>query len=50
MSERKPPVYDAEFFEQPQKRQRGLGFNGVMLIAFVALVMFWIVVLGLLLT
>ena len=50
MSKRKPPVYDAEFFEPTAKRQSGLDLGWAVWIALAILTLFWIVVLGAMLT
>lgn len=43
----KPPVYDAEFFEQEAKRRdRGLGYSWPVALAFMALTALLIVVIG----
>lgn len=42
----KTPVYDAEFFEQETKRQRGLGYGWSVALVFMALTALLIAVIG----
>lgn len=46
MNKKKTPVYDAEFFDQETKRQRGLGLGWHIALLFVLLTALLVALIG----